>query len=134
MKARSNKRRGRKAASRSAAPKRFRQDHLTALCSLLAGRDDVRQGHMFGFPAFFVGRRMFACVYGDGIGIKVPGEMAASLLRRPDTEPFRPYGKPVMREWVKIKHARPEDYQADLDVFLAAIAFAVRPSNTERRS
>jgi len=32
---------------------------------------------MFGYPAFFVGRRMFVSMYGAGVGLKLPGEPAA---------------------------------------------------------
>lgn len=102
----------------------FRAAHLVAVRGLLADRKDVREGRMFGYPAFFVGRRMFACVYGKGVGVKVPAEMAARLLERPDTEPFRPLGKSTMREWVQINHARANDYRGDLDVFLASLEFA----------
>ena len=102
----------------------YRADNLIALRRLLADRKDVREGRMFGYPAFFVGRRLFACVYGDGIGIKVPVGLAARLLQRPDTEPFRPYGKSTMREWIQINHAKAADYRADLSVFLASLEFA----------
>lgn len=89
---------------------------------------------MFGYPAFFVGRRMFACVYDDGVGIKVPARLAASLLERSDTEPFRPHGKPTIREWVKINHARSNDYEADLGVLLASIRFVAQAEKRERRT
>ena len=132
MKTTTNRRR--KRASRSAALPRFRTDHLVAVRSFLADRDDVCEGRMFGYPAFFVGRRMFACVYGEGVGIKVPAELAACLLERTDTEPFRPYGKATMKEWVQINHARANDYQADLSVFLASVRFAADGQESGGRS
>ena len=124
----------RRKAVASAGPAKFRADHLSALRNLLAGRDDVREGRMFGHPAFFVGRRMFACVYGDGVGIKVPASVAARLLERADTEPFRPYGKPSMREWVQINRASSGDYGGDLDVLLVSIDFVARARKRERSS
>ena len=121
-------------ASQSAAPQCFRPDHLTAIRGLLTRHEDVREGRMFGYPAFFIGRRMFACVYGDGVGIKVPAELAVSLLERIGTEPFRPHGKSTMREWVQINHARSKDYQADLCVLLASIRFVAQGQKSERRT
>lgn len=89
---------------------------------------------MFGYPAFFVGRRMFACVYGDGVGVKVPVELAAELLLRRDTRAFRPQGRSTMREWVQIDHARSSDYEADLHVLLASKRFVSESQTRERRA
>lgn len=69
--------------------------------------DDVQQRAMFACPAFFTGRRMFACVYGRTVGLKLPTERVQQLLRMPGFEPFTPYGKRTMREWIAI--VRPED-------------------------
>ena len=102
---------------------RFRADHLNAVREMLSRCENVREGRMLGHPAFFVGRRMFACVFEDGVALKVPERLAAALLQRADTEPSRPYGKPKMREWVKIAHPVSQDYEADFDVFSASIDF-----------
>lgn len=109
--------------SRAAVSTRFREDHLQAVRALLAPDRDVREGHMFGYPAFFVARRMFACVYGDGVGIKVPLKLAAHLIERGVAIAFRPHGKPAMREWVQINRSCSNDYSADLEVLLAAKRF-----------
>jgi TfoX/Sxy family transcriptional regulator of competence genes len=62
---------------------------------------EVRAGSMFGSPALFLGRRMIGCVFGSTIGLKVPAAVAAEALARGSARPFRPYGKPAMREWIE---------------------------------
>jgi hypothetical protein len=79
---------------------------------------------MFGYPAFYVGRRLFACIYGDGVGLKLPGERVRSLAGEPRIRPFQPYGKQRMREWVEICHERVEAYESERPLFAEAVAFA----------
>jgi TfoX/Sxy family transcriptional regulator of competence genes len=62
---------------------------------------EVRAGSMFGSPALFLGRRMIGCVFGNNIGLKVPETVASAALTDGLTRPFRPYGKPAMREWIE---------------------------------
>lgn len=107
-----------------AVVQRYSEAHQRALRALLEKHSVVHEGRMFGHPAWFVGRRMFACVYGDGVGIKVPSVVAAELLTRSDIVPFQPYGKARMREWVQINRQCSEDYYLDLEIFEAAIRYA----------
>jgi hypothetical protein len=93
------------------------------LRDLLLGLPGVREGKMFGVPAFYVGRRLFACVYGDVAGVKVPEDLAQRLLDDSRFAPFQPRGRHKMREWVQFPcapHEHIEDYQ---DVLLASYEF-----------
>jgi hypothetical protein len=83
----------------------------------------TRAGAMFGHPAFFSGRKMFACVYGGGIALRLPAETASRVGRRKDVIEFRPHGR-AMRNWVEIRRARAEDYKLDAALFREAAAFA----------
>jgi hypothetical protein len=58
----------------------------------------VHEGAMFGCPAAFVGAHMAFCVYGSGIGIKLPAERAAALVRMGRAFAFQPYGRAAMRD------------------------------------
>lgn len=111
----------------------YREDHVAALRQLLREVLGVREGNMFGHPAFFVGRRMFACVYGEGVGLKLPAHRASELIEASIAAPFQPYGKPRMREWVQITRARSADYTADRDLLIEAISF-VAGDRTNGRS
>lgn len=102
---------------------RYSMRCLNVLRGLLAGYPQVREGRMFGYPAFFVGKRMFACVYGDGVGIKLPAAEVVQLLSCAWVIPFQPHGKHKMREWVQINRAHPEDYLKDIALFEKSLMF-----------
>lgn len=117
--------------SMQAPARKYRDDVLEAVTALLAGRQDAVPRKMFGHPGFAVGGKMFACLYDDGIGVKLPEEHARAAVERPDVEPFRPYGK-QMREWVLIAHEDPAAYAGDLDLFEAAIEFVARQASAPK--
>ena len=66
----------------------YRDDVLEQLRYLLAGLEDVQLGQMMGHPAFYYAppgrkRKMFACVFGPGVALKLPLELADGLLGEP---------------------------------------------------
>lgn len=108
--------------------------HKKVLDSLLLGMPGVAEGKMFGYAAYYVNRKLFACIYGEGVGIKVPEEVANKLLSEKHVVPFQPYGKPKMREWIQINRARSSDYRKDMDIFRTAVAFVSQVQTAKRRS
>lgn len=83
----------------------------------------VHEGAMFGCPAAFVGQHLAFCVYGSGIGIKLPAERAAMLVDAGRAFAFQPYGRSAMREWVEIRITR--EQVADIaPVLIEAIDYA----------
>jgi TfoX/Sxy family transcriptional regulator of competence genes len=111
------------AAMSLAAPKQtYRDDVLTAVSALLDGRPEATPRKMFGHPGFAVGGKMFACLYDDGVAVKLPEATAQVAITRPGIEAFRPYGK-SMREWVLIAHDDLAAYANDNDLFEAAIEY-----------
>ncbi len=108
----------------------FNPEHKDLLDGLLLPIPGVRAGKMFGYPAYFKGRKLFACVYEDGVGIKVPEDLAERLLSRPDVSPFRPMGKPKMHNWVQITHGNSAEYRTDAEVFYAAVRFVAALEDT----
>jgi TfoX/Sxy family transcriptional regulator of competence genes len=86
------------AAMSLAAPKqKYRDDVLTAVSALLDGRPEATPRKMFGHPGFAVGGKMFACLYADGVAVKLPEATAQVAITRPGIEAFRPYGKSMRR-------------------------------------
>jgi hypothetical protein len=78
---------------------------------------------MFGCPAAFVGSHLAFCVYGSGIGIKLPADKAAHLVENGRAFAFQPYGRSAMREWVEVRITR--ERVADLaPVLIDAIEYA----------
>jgi hypothetical protein len=98
--------------------------HKAVLDDLLLDLPQIRPGKMFGFPAYFVGRKLCICLYEQGVGIKLPERSASGLLERDQNAvPFQPLGKPRMREWVQINLSRSEDYRRYLPVFEESIHY-----------
>lgn len=102
----------------------FNPKHKTVLDDLLLGHPHIRAGRMFGFPAYYVGKKLCICLYEEGVGIKLPEKSAAKLLETdPTAVPFRPLGKPKMREWVQVNLVRSEDYRKYKSVFEESIRY-----------
>ena len=100
------------------------QDHRAVLDSMLLPIRGVEGGEMSGMAAYFVNKRMFACVHGGGVGIRLPAATAANLqFSNQNVFPFQPKGMPSTREWVQLNHENSEDYRKDMDIFSASIEF-----------
>lgn len=77
-----------------------------------------------GLDAYFVSDRMFACISGGGVGLRLPAAVATELqFARENVVPFQPAGMPAAREWIQIDRADAADYEKDLELFQASIDF-----------
>ena len=71
-----------------------------------------------GLDAYFVNDRMFACISGNGVGLRLPVAMARDLqFSRENVVPFQPAGTSSSREWVQIDRADAADYERDFELF-----------------
>jgi hypothetical protein len=74
--------------------------------------------------AYFVSDKMFACISGNGVGLRVPASSATELqFSRSDVVPFQPGGMTSSREWIQIDRADATDYENDLELFRASLEF-----------
>ncbi len=64
---------------------------------------DIRESTMFGGPAFFVGRRLVACIAGDRVAVKTDGDLAASLLNDGKAIDFEPVPNPGLQGWIAVR-------------------------------
>jgi hypothetical protein len=102
----------------------FNPEHKAVLDNLLLGNPNVKPGKMFGFPAYFVGKKLFICLYEQGVGVKLPEKSVNRLLKKDNNiVPFQPLGKPRMREWVQINLSRSKDYKKYKAVFEESIRY-----------
>ena len=102
-------------------PKPGRKAQLDDLLLKLPG---VSTRTINGFDAYFVSDRMFACISGDGVGLRLPIAVARELqFSRGDVAPFQPGGVTSTREWIQIERADARDYEKDLALFQASIEF-----------
>lgn len=107
-----------------------RTDVAAVLADLLDNEPDVRPGKMFGQPAWYTGSKLFVCVMGDGVGLKLPAERIAELV---DDDVYRQFKGPrgsVMREWVMV--VRPaEDYAADVELLRESRQFTSKTASKQ---
>jgi hypothetical protein len=74
--------------------------------------------------AYFVNDRMFACISGNGVGVRLPAATATELqFSRDDVGPFQPQGIGATREWIQIDRPDAAEYEKDLEVFKASLEF-----------
>ena len=71
----------------------FNIKHKKILDSFLLQVPFVKPGKMYGHPAYYVGGKLFASLYMEGVCVKVPEPMVNELLKRNEIVPFQPMGR-----------------------------------------
>jgi hypothetical protein len=98
-----------------------RKAQIDALLLKLPG---VSARKINGLDAYFVSDRMFACISGQGVGLRLPVPAATELqFSRDNVVAFQPRGMASTREWIQIDRADAAEYEKDLPLFEASIAF-----------
>lgn len=96
----------------------------TQLDAILLKLPGVSARKINNLDAYFVTDRMFACISGDGVGIRLPAATATELqFSRDSVTQFQPGGMASSREWIQINRAEPSEYEKDLELFQASIDF-----------
>jgi len=102
-------------------PEPTRKAQIDAVLLKLPG---VSTKKINGLDAYFVNDRMFACISGDGVGLRLPAAAATEAqFSKDNVVPFQPRGLPSTREWIQINRADAADYGKDLDLFRASLEF-----------
>ena len=103
------------------SPDPTRKAQIDALLLKLPG---VSTKKINGLDAYFASDRMFACISGNGVGLRLPAATARELqFSRDNVVPFQPAGLGATREWIQIDRADAADYEKDLELFKASVAF-----------
>ena len=72
----------------------------------------------------FVADKMFACISGKGVGLRLPVAAATELqFSKDNVVPFQPGGVASTREWIQIDRADAAEYEKDLPLFQASVEF-----------
>ena len=100
----------------------FNLKHKEIIDTFLLEIPYVKPGKMYGHPAYYIGGKLFASLYMDGVCVKVPESLAKKLVTRTEIVPFEPMGR-KMKEWILIIRKNSEDYLKDQDIFEASIKF-----------
>lgn len=102
-------------------PKTSRKAQIDAVLLKLPG---VSARKISGLDAYFVNDKMFACISGDGVGLRVPAATAIELqFSMGNVVPFQPGGMASSKEWIQIDRADAADYEQDLELFRASLEF-----------
>ena len=103
------------------SPESMRKAQIDAVLLKLPG---VSTRKIHGLDAYFVSDRMFACISGHGVGLRLPVSSATELqFSRDNVVPFQPAGMGSSREWIQIDRAEAADYEKDLELFRASLEF-----------
>jgi hypothetical protein len=95
-----------------------------AIDALLLALPNVSARKLNGLDAYFVADKMFACISGKGIGIRLPVAVATELqFSRGNVVPFMPGGTASTREWIQIDREDAAEYAQDLELFRASLDF-----------
>jgi hypothetical protein len=105
----------------SSSPEPTRKAQIDAVLLKLPGASTKK---INGLDAYFVNDRMFACISGKGVGVRLPVAAATELqFSRDNVVPFQPAGIGSTREWVQIDRADAADYEKDLELFRTSLEF-----------
>jgi len=92
--------------------------------ALLLKLPGVSARKIHGLDAYFVSDKMFACISGEGVGLRLPAAVATELqFSMNNVVPFQPGGVTSSREWIQINRTDVADYEKDLQLFLDSLAF-----------
>ncbi len=86
------------------------------------GEHGLLKKKTFGCPSYYVGRKLLAFIWKDGLGIKLdPAEVLRHIAKDPDAyRPFNP-GDGTMKNWLVIVHPEAGDYDAERPLFERAL-------------
>jgi hypothetical protein len=98
-----------------------RESQIDAVLLKLPG---VSTRKLKGLHAYFVSDRMFACISGNGVGLRLPVTVARELhFSRDNVVPFQPAGLPATKEWIQIDRVDAADYEKDIELFRQSLDF-----------
>jgi hypothetical protein len=103
------------------SPETSRKEQIDAVLLKLPG---VVAKKLNQLDAYFVSDRMFACISGKGVGLRLPAATATELqFSRDNVAPFQPGGMSSSREWIQINRDDAADYEKDLELFRTSLEF-----------
>ena len=100
-----------------------RKSQIDAVLLAMPGLVGKKMGKL---DAYFVNDRMFACISGEGLALRLPAATVTELqFARGDVVQFQPGGLSAgaTREWIQINRANAADYEKDLDLIRTSLEF-----------
>jgi hypothetical protein len=105
----------------TSSPESIRKAQIDAVLLKLPG---VSTRKINELDAYFVADRMFACISGEGVGLRLPAATARELqFSKDNVVPFQPRGIGATKEWIQINRSDATEYEKDLELFRASLEF-----------
>lgn len=99
------------------------EQHKAVMDDLVLRIPGVSAKKTFGAPAYYVEGKMFACVVGDGVALKLPEAKLNEVMKRADAAPFAPGEGMAMGGWVQINRKDSTGYREDETLFQEAVEY-----------
>jgi len=110
--------------------RQLRPDRKTQIDALLLKLPASAQEKSTASTPYFVSDKMFACISGDGVALRLPAATVTELrFSMNNTVAFQPGGMASSREWLQINRTEAAEYAKDLELFQASLDF-VRTSRS----
>lgn len=108
----------------------FNNEYKIVLDNILLNNPLIREGKMFGYPAYYVGKKLSICLYEHGVSVKLPLESVESLLEKDNNvSPFQPMGNTKMKEWIFINVAESKEILKYQSIFEESIQYIISLQN-----
>ena len=112
----------------------FNPKHKEVLDGMLLDIPGVKAGKMFGLPGYYIDGKLFACVWEDGVSLKVPTKVREELLKKRGVGPFVPMEGSPMKEWVLIRRKDSRDFLKLEDAFISSVEYVLSlPKKSPRK-
>jgi TfoX/Sxy family transcriptional regulator of competence genes len=102
---------------------RYNAEVKAVIDSFMLEMAGVVEGKMFGYPAYYINKKLIACIYEDGVGLKVPESLASELRQQEGITYFQPMGRRKMKEWIQINRYDPDKFLQDIDIFKESVSY-----------
>lgn len=103
--------------------KKYNLAHQEVLDEILLSQSDIVRGMVFGLACYKIQGKIFATLYRDGVGIKLPADRVLELKLLPHISEFHPYNKSRGKNFIQINRDVSADYQADMDLLLESASY-----------
>ena len=99
--------------------------------SILLSNPLVKEGKMFGYPAYYVNNKLAICHYNEGLAMKLAEDVIRSLQNNHliVSEPFCPMGKSMGKKWTIVFPEEAQQIKKIEDILLASIQFSTEDTN-----
>jgi hypothetical protein len=95
------------------------------LDEIMLNMPEVKPGKMFGYPAYYVNKKLAVFIYYDGVVLKLPDELYNKLMSSESSKakPFSLLNKGKGKNWTIIHHETPEEFEQDFDILGTAVQY-----------